>query len=91
MTPEQEQQLNMLLQWKRQMESSNTIPLNIDQAFRGRFPVGTSITTSTKAAGSENQVVEEAGAATYSVLKPPDAFYQFVDSTGVVIYIPIYT
>ena len=90
MTPEQLAQLNSLLEWKRQMESSNTIPLSIDQAFRGRFPIGTNLVASSKTATSENQAVDEAGAATYSVLKPPDAFWQFTDSVGVIRYIPIY-
>ena len=37
MTPQQEQKLNELLEWKGSLESSSTIPLNIEQSFRDRL------------------------------------------------------
>lgn len=37
MTPEEKKQLQILMDWKRNMESSNTIPTLIDQSFRDRF------------------------------------------------------
>lgn len=39
MTPEQLQQLNELLAWKRSLESSSSIPLKVDQSFRERFNI----------------------------------------------------
>ena len=43
-----------------------------------------------KASGSENQVVNEGGAASYSVLKPPDGFDQ-ATVNGAVHYYPYFT
>jgi len=37
MTPQEKQQLNELLNWKKSLERSATIPLDIDQSFRNRF------------------------------------------------------
>lgn len=66
--------------------SSSRIPLPIDQAFRSRFiqTSTTSIAVSGKSGSSENQGVNEGGAATYSVLGPPDNFLA-VTVGGVVI------
>lgn len=86
---ELQEQINELQEWKESMESSYSIPLNIDQAFRARFS-GASLANSTKSASSENQPVNEGGVATYDVLKPPDAFLQ-VNIQGTVCYIPIFT
>ena len=91
MTPEQEQQLRELTDFKRNMERSSTIPLAIDQAFRERFAniAIDEITSSSKSASSENQSVNEAGVATYSVLNPPDAFLKV--TVGTTTYnIPVY-
>lgn len=89
MTPEQEQKLNDLLQWKRLMESSNTIPLNIDQAFRSRFAQGNGVTADSKSATSENQLVNEGGGSAYYVLKAPAGFVKVVID-GTTRYIPVY-
>lgn len=78
-----------LKRWKASLEMSSTIPLNIDQSFRKRFTVQ-EIIASTKGATTENQAVNEGGAATYSVLKPPDAFIQVVVG-ATTYYIPVYT
>ena len=72
------------------LQRSSSIPLAIDQSFRQRFPAGSTVSTSTKGATSENQAVDEGGAATYSVLKPPDAFLQ-VSVGGTTYNLPVYT
>lgn len=90
MTPQEQAQLKELIDFKRNLESSNTIPLTVDQAFRGRFVIPPEVTTSTKGATTENQPVNEGGSASYSVLKAPDAFLQVIIS-GSTYYIPIFT
>lgn len=91
MTPEERQQLRELMDWKQSLEMSHTIPLNIDQSFRGRF-INDIIqpASSSKSATSENQAVNEGGSSTYSVLKPPDAFLQLQIGTTI-YYIPVFT
>lgn len=89
MTPEQQQQLSELIEFKKNLESSNSIPLAIDQSFRDRFQFSV-VSTSSKSATSENQAVNEGGVATYSVLKAPDAFLQVVIG-GIIYYLPIFT
>ena len=37
MNPQEKLQLEELLEWKKNLESSHSIPLNIDQSFRSRF------------------------------------------------------
>lgn len=49
-----------------------------------------SVVASTKVATSENQAVNEAGAASYNVLKSPDAFVQ-VTVNGTIYYLPAFT
>lgn len=90
MTPEQEKNLNDLLQWKKLLESSNTIPLNIHQAFTSRFAKALNIVTSAKSSTSENQAVNEGGVATYSVMTTPDGFLQ-ITIGETIYYIPIFT
>ncbi len=75
--------------FKRSLEASQTIPLSVDQSFKGRFGLP-AVILSTKSAGSENKSVNEAGGSIYDVLKPPDAFTQVVIS-GVTYYIPVFT
>jgi hypothetical protein len=90
-----QQKVNELEQKVKSLEASTTISFDVEQAFRTRFnlqnlesiPV---ITSSAKVATTENQVVDEAGSASYSVLKPPDAFLE-VSISGATKYIPIYT
>ena len=69
-----------------------TIPYDVEKAFRDRLRIieFARLSASTKSASSENQAVNEAGAASYSVLKPPDGFREFVVS-GNTLYIPFYT
>lgn len=82
-TTELQRQIKELQDWKASLENSWSIPLEIDQAFRARFPTS-SIVTSGKSATSENQAVNEAGVATYSVLGIPDGFLQV--QIGTTIY-----
>ncbi|MFA6314983.1 MAG: hypothetical protein WC648_01255 [Candidatus Paceibacterota bacterium] len=76
----------------RLLKSSKSIPLDIDQAFRARFlsDIPDPILANSKSASSENQVVDEGGSATYSVLQPPDAFASTIIGTTT-IYLPYYT
>lgn len=82
-------QVEELMAWKKSLENAQSIPLNIDQAFRARFISG-GVVTSTKSSSSENQAVNEGGVATYSVLKTPDGFLQ-VTIGSTIYYIPIFT
>ena len=78
----------MLLDFKKSLENSSTIPLQIDQSFKDRF--SSTLVSSSKSATSENKSVNEAGVATYSVLNPPDAFIQ-ITVNGTLYYIPVFT
>lgn len=89
MTPEEKQQLQELLDFKKSLEMSSSIPLSIDQAFRERFPT-TTVSTSAKSASSENQQVDESGVAIYNVLKAPDAFVQ-VEIGSTIYFLPAFT
>lgn len=91
MTPEQQQQLNEVYEFVQSLKRSSSIPREIDQSFRDRFlKTVSSLSTSSKSASSENQAVNEGGAATYSVLKVPDAFLQ-VNVGSTTYYIPVFT
>lgn len=87
---ELQNEINELKEWKRQMESSHSIPLNIDQAFRARFLSASNIATSSKGATTENHAVNESGSSSYSVLGIPDGFIQ-VTISGTIYYIPYYS
>lgn len=70
-------------------ESSTTIPLLVDTAFRTRLSTSNPLQTSAKSASSENQAVNEAGAGTYNVIAPPDGFLKSVIA-GTTYYLPYY-
>jgi hypothetical protein len=89
MTDQERQELNDLLIWKHQMEASHSIPLNVDQAIRGRFVDAVTMKPTTKTATSENVSINEGGAAVKTVLGPPDAFKKIVVD-GVLYYCPLY-
>jgi len=73
--------------WKRSMESSRSIPLNVDQALRLRLSTN-NLVLSTHS--GETQAVDEGGASTYSVMKTADAFLEIkVDDTT--YYVPVFT
>lgn len=90
---ELKQQVKELKDWKKSLERSSSIPLNIDQSFKERFinTLTKQVVADSKSATSENQAVDEGGVATYSVLKPPDGFAKAVLDTGSTVYIPYYT
>src|SRR3990167_8104988 len=77
-----------LKSWKQSLESSHSIPLSIDQAFRARFQFSL-IKSSEKGNNSEDQSVNEGGVATYNVLKEPDDFLEVVVD-NIIYYIPVY-
>ena len=87
-------QVEVLKQEIELLKAANTIPYDVEAAFRTRlrldlFTVG-GIISSGKVASSENQIVNEGGASVYNVLKPPDAFVQTVIG-ATTYYIPVYT
>lgn len=60
----------------KSLESSTTIPFNIDRSFYERFKLVefVKLKPSTKTVASETQTVDEGGSASYGVLKKPDGF-----------------
>ncbi len=72
------------------METSNSIPLNIRQSLSAGLSVGATLENSSKGATSENQAVNEGGAATYSVLGVPDGFLQ-ININGTVYYLAFWS
>jgi hypothetical protein len=86
---ELKRQLDALLAWKASLEASYSIPLNIDQSFRGRFQ-STTMGQSTKLASSEDRLVQEGGTQQYNVLTTPDAFLQVIIN-NTTYYIPAFT
>lgn len=83
-----QRQVNELREIVLSLQSSVSIPYEIESAFRERLG-GTILTDSSKTAGSASQGVNEAGSGTYSVAQPMKGFKQILDK-GVVIYIPYY-
>ncbi len=69
MTPEQEQQLNELVTTINSLKEASQVDPDIARTL-GLILTG----TSGKAAGAENQAVDEAGLSTYNVLGAPDGF-----------------
>lgn len=88
---ELQRQINILTKRLDALTNTQTIPLEVDRAFRERFrdSLGT-LSTSTKSASSENQAVDEGGTDTYSVLGAPDGFDQRSEN-GIIKYYPYYT
>lgn len=90
MTPEQEQKLDELYEFMESMKASASIPFEVDAALRDRLSALTGLTVSGKGANSEDQTVDEAGAASYAVLNDPVGFLQ-VDIGGTTYYLPYYS
>ncbi len=76
----------------KSLEASASIPKSVEDALRERFrlEIISSISTSAKSSVSESQSVDEAGSATYGVLKNPDAFLQ-VTIGGTIYYLSAWT
>lgn len=90
MTTEETRKLNEVYEFMQQLKSASTIPVAVDQAFRDRLSKLTGLSTSAKAANSENKTVQEAGSTTYGVLDEPSGFLQ-VQISGTTYYLPYYT
>jgi hypothetical protein len=83
MTPEQLQQFEQMQQTINELKTfidsfvvASNMPYEAEQSIRTRFQLEridtlASIDESDKTANSENQAVNEAGSASYFVLKPP--------------------
>lgn len=93
MTPqEMEKRILDLEKQMKELHASSSIPLEVDVAFKRRLGIAdlSIIVVSSKGITTENQAVNEAGAASYSVLKAPDLFLQLRVS-GTTYYIPVFT
>ena len=99
MTPEEraqlkqmQEQIKKLTTFMEALQRFDRIPLATERAISRRLDLNAvpRVTTGSKGATSENVSVNEAGSGTYSVLGPPDAFYQVTDGDGNVGYVPKY-
>lgn len=84
-----QEQVVKLTQRLDSLQSSTTIPFDVDRAFRDRFRDITGLSVSSKNLDSEDQAVNEGGASTYSVMGDPDGFLQITIS-NVAYYIPYF-
>lgn len=93
--PELLQRVQYLENEVRNLKNAGSISNDVEQALRTRFQlerldVAASFSVSSKLANSENQAVNEAGAASYSVLNAPDGFVQATVG-GTTYYLPAFT
>lgn len=74
------------------LEAGATLPKAVEDAIRERLRIDiiSAISTSGKSSVSESQAVDEAGVATYNVLKNPDAYLQVVIN-GTTYYLSAWT
>lgn len=90
MSPEELKRLEAVERQLLALNNNATIPFDIGEALKARILGDAGVASiSTKLATSEDQAVDEAGAATYEVLKSPDGFLQ-VTLLGNIYYIPYY-
>lgn len=89
MTPQEKRKLEEVYTFMQNMKDFSRIPYSVDQALRRRLSGDLGLSTSAKSASSENQAVDEAGSATYSVLAPPDGFLK-ITINNVDYYLPYY-
>lgn len=82
-------ELEELKAWKKSLETSYTIPLDVYQAFTSRFP-STPLSSSGKSASSENVTIDESGSATHTVMDNPDGFLQ-VQIGSTIYYLPYFS
>lgn len=85
-------ELENLKKWKASVESGPFLPLNLEKAlvYRGFVKDTGSLSVSAKGANDEDQAVNEAGAASYSVMGDPDGFLEIVID-GVTYYLPYFS
>ena len=91
MNPELERKIQALEEVLQALRHANSIPFDIDQAFRERLGVGdiSALQVDGKIANSENQAVNEAGSASYQVLAGPDGWLS-LEIGGTTYVIPHY-
>jgi len=92
MTPEEKKELEELKAWKQSLESSNSIPLDIQQSFTDRFLKNLLLSSSkTVASETNSRSVNESGSSSYTITgaAPMDGFKLYNDG-GTPIYIPYY-
>lgn len=76
--------------WKKSLEASKSIPLNVDRALRERLSNLSSLfLKSTKGADTEDETVDEGGVGIYAVMKDPDGFLE-TTINGTKYYIPYF-
>lgn len=88
MTPEQEKKFNEVYDFMMAMKNAATIPFDVRQALKAGVLSG-EVSVSTKGADTEDQAVNEGGAATFDVLGDPDGFLE-ITLSGTVYYIPYF-
>lgn len=89
MTPEQDQMLDEVYDFIVKLKSSQTIPLEVDRAFRARLASSIGLVESGLASSAHRQSVNEAGSSTYKVLPEATGFLTFIVN-GTTRYIPYY-
>jgi hypothetical protein len=92
MNPDLQTQIDELRAEINALKAQATIPYDVEQAFINRLNIRsfTPLTVGSKALSSENQSVNEAGSATYSVLKTPKGWLQVIIA-NTAYYIPYFT
>jgi len=91
MKPDELKKLDEVYSFMQAMRRFDKIPLDVKLALSRKLGVDeTRLATSSKGATTENQTVNESGAASYTVMKNPDGFLQ-VRINGTVHYIPYFT
>lgn len=84
-----EQRVKALEDKFKSLQSSTTIPYDIDGAFRKRFASSIGLVASSKGANSEDVTINEAGSASKDVLGDPVGFLEVMVG-GSIRYIPYY-
>lgn len=90
MTPQEKQEFEDMKRFVQALKSSNSIPLEVDRAFRARLSALFGLSVSTKGVDTEDVTVDESGAATYAVMNDPDGFLE-VSINGTIYYLPYFT
>lgn len=85
-------QIQELQEKFKKLEASGTFPKPVEDALRERLRIEniSAFIQSAKTNNSESQSVDEAGVASYTVLKNPDVFLEGVIN-GTVYYVPAWT
>lgn len=91
MTPEQEAKLNEVYEFKKKLQATGTIPLDVDRAFRTRLlsDIQTQPITLDATNPGNTRAVNEGGLSSYNVMAPADEF-AFVTIDGVTYNVPLF-